>query len=205
MRDVWNKFFVIEGLDGAGTTTQLHAVSALYQAEGRPIFATCEPTDGLIGSLVRRALRKEICLSPCQMALLYAADRDEHVREMSVRLKQGATVISDRYLFSSLAYQSVELPYAFVASLNDGFPLPSVVFFIDTPVEECLRRIEIRGRKKELFEIQSFLEKVKRNYELSFEGLPADSTLVRVDGMLPIDAISEQITRFLRTRNCFSE
>jgi thymidylate kinase len=109
---------------------------------------------------------------------------------MGAQLKLGTPVISDRYLFSSLAYQGVDLPYPFVASLNETFPMPSVVFFIDTPVEECLRRIEARGQAKELFEIQTFLEKVKRNYEQAFSDLPSDSTMIRIDGTLSIEAIT---------------
>lgn len=201
MRDVWNNFIVLEGLDGAGTTTQLHALSARFQEKQKSVFVTCEPTEGRIGTIIRQALRKEIILSQLQLALLYAADRDEHVRAMGAQLKLGTPVISDRYLFSSLAYQGVDLPYPFVASLNETFPMPSVVFFIDTPVEECLRRIESRGQAKELFEIQTFLEKVKRNYEQAFSDLPSDSTMIRIDGTLSIEAITGEISRQLATRS----
>jgi len=198
MRDVWDNFIVLEGLDGAGTTTQLNAVSALCKEQGRDVFPTCEPTDGPIGTIIRRALRKELMMSQNQLALLYAADRDEHVRTMAQALKEGKLVVSDRYLFSSLAYQAVDVPYDFVEGLNSSYPLPEIVFFIDTPVEECIRRIESRGKDKELFEIQSFLEKVKRNYERSFSDLPSSSKCIRLDGKLPIEVIKGQITRFLQ-------
>jgi dTMP kinase len=63
-RRVWNNFIVLEGLDGAGTTTQLHALSARFQEKQKSVFVTCEPTEGRIGTIIRQALRKEIILSP---------------------------------------------------------------------------------------------------------------------------------------------
>jgi dTMP kinase len=91
-----------------------------------------------------------------------------------------------------LAYQGVECEYDKIASINE-FPAPEYVFFIDTPVDECLRRISGRGNETELFEKHEFLERVKENYERIFSSLPPEVHLVRIDGLLGKEEIAEQI------------
>jgi dTMP kinase len=132
--------------------------------------------------------------------MLYAADREDHLHNpvygLVHDLEQGKLVISDRYLYSSLAYQGVECEFAKIASLNE-FPAPEYVFFIDTPVQECLRRIDGRGSETELFEKQEFLERVKENYERIFSSLSQDVHLVRIDGLLGKEEIAKRIQEVL--------
>jgi dTMP kinase len=111
-------------------------------------------------------------------------------------LEEGKLVICDRYLYSSLAYQSVDSNFETIRSLN-AFPSPQYLFFIDTPVEECLRRIKGRGDQEELFERHEFLEKVKENYERIFEALSEEVTLIRLDGLLPKEEIARKIQELL--------
>jgi dTMP kinase len=135
--------------------------------------------------------------------MLYAADREDHlynpVYGLIQDLQAGKLVISDRYLYSSLSYQGVECDFDKIASLNE-FPSPEYVFFIDTPVEECLRRISSRGNETELFERQGFLQKVKANYERIFSTLDPEVKLVRLDGLLKKEEIAAQIQEILFNR-----
>ncbi len=104
------KFIVFEGLDGAGTTTQLHLLEKNLKEAGVTVFATAEPTDSAIGRLIRSVLRKEISVEPKTLAMLYATDRYEHLYGKGgiiEHLDAGDTVICDRYLYSSIAYQSI--------------------------------------------------------------------------------------------------
>lgn len=196
MPSVLTNFVVFEGLDGAGTTTQMQLLAEYCDKSDRPCRPTFEPTDKPIGRLVRSVLQKQLVTTPLALAMLYAADREDHlynpVYGLVHDLENGKLVISDRYLYSSLAYQGVECEYDKIASIN-AFPAPEYVFFIDTPVDECLRRISGRGNETELFEKHEFLERVKENYERIFSSLPPEVHLVRIDGLLGKEEIAEQI------------
>ncbi len=200
MPSVLTNFVVFEGLDGAGTTTQMQLLAEYCDKSDRPCRPTFEPTDKPIGRLVRSVLQKQLVTTPLALAMLYAADREDHlynpVNGLVHDLEKGKLVISDRYLYSSLAYQGVECEYEKIASLNE-FPAPEYVFFIDTPVDECLRRISGRGNETELFEKHEFLERVKENYEKIFSSLPQEVHLVRIDGLLGKEEIAAQIQNVL--------
>ncbi|MFA6682519.1 MAG: deoxynucleoside kinase, partial [Sphaerochaeta sp.] len=114
-------------------------------------------------------------------------------------LEGGKLVICDRYIYSSLAYQGVECPIEKVQDLNQ-FPAPEYLFFIDTPVEECIRRITARGGEAELFDRHEFLEKVKTNYEKLFSTLPKEVKFFRIDGMQNKETIAQEIQKALFTK-----
>jgi len=164
---ILRSFIVLEGLDGSGTTTQLKLLSRRLSREGRRHTATFEPTDGPVGVLLRRILAREVHAHPATVAMLYAADRNEHLNApqsgIVARASRGELIICDRYLFSSLAYQSIDSGFDFVFGLNQGFPLPQCLFFLDTPVEVSQKRLSGRG-KTELFDGEEFQSRVRQNY-----------------------------------------
>ena len=132
--EILKNFIVFEGLDGAGTSTQ----SRLLSKEIKSSFLTFEPTDSKIGGLIRDCLKKKINFDTLTLAFLFSADRRDHLYKKNGiidRCKQNQIVISDRYLFSSLAYQSIDYPFDQILELNKYFPLPEVVFFLDTSLE----------------------------------------------------------------------
>lgn len=186
-----SEFIVFEGLDGAGTTTQSRLLKEYLSEELHlDVTLTYEPTDSSIGKTIRAILRGEQPSTPRELAMLYAADRDLHLHDKETGIiKQthdGRVVISDRYLFSSLAYQSVDLDFDEVLSLNSAFPLPGLVFYIDTPVEACISRINSRSTTQDIFENETFQRAVKHGYERAFSLLSHASQVIRLDGMLPI-------------------
>ena len=199
-----SEFIVFEGLDGAGTTTQSRLLKE-YLSEELLLDAihTCEPTDSSIGRSIRAILRGDQPSTPRALAMLYAADRDLHLYDKdSGIIKQthdGRIVISDRYLYSSLAYQSVDLDFDEVLSLNSTFPLPGLVFYIDTPVEACISRIKSRSTTQDIFENETFQRAVKYGYERAFTLLSHASKFVRLDGMLPITELHELIVETTRS------
>ena len=204
MNKVLSKFIVIEGLDGSGTTTQLKRIVELFDQKSLLTHATFEPTSSSLGTLVRQVLRKEVVTTPLALALLFAADREDHLNHpitgIVQRLEKGEIVISDRYVFSSLAYQSIECGFEKVLSINQ-FPYPEFIFFIDTPVEDCLYRIDERNGDKEIFEHREFLTLVKQNYDKIFNELPEDVKLFTLDGTKSPQEITDAIYDILVKMN----
>lgn len=197
LHDILDNFLVIEGLDGAGTTTQAGLLARRCETEHISCWLTSEPTTGNVGRLIRSYLRGDEPAHPDTMALLFAADRSEHVNapEIGIRARseKGQLVITDRYLFSSLAYQTVACSREFVEALNSRFPLPRLLIYIDVPVDECVRRLADRSHR-EIYELVDFQEQVRGRYEEllpRFEGTGME--LVRVDGMAPASEIAEKI------------
>ncbi len=201
MQNVLDRFVVFEGLDGAGTTTQMRSIAEAFDKAGITCHATFEPTSSPLGTLVRNVLRKQVVTTPLALAMLFAADREDHLNHpitgIVEKAQKGTVVLCDRYLYSSLAYQSVECGYEKISVLND-FPAPRFLFYIDTPVEDCLRRIEERSDEKEIFEKQEFLQKVRDNYELIFSNLPDEIIFLRLEGTLGKEIISEKILEKLK-------
>ena len=196
-REVLRGFFVLEGIDGAGTTTQLRRVEALARERGLALRADCEPTPHPVGVLIRSILRHQVPAHPAVLAPLFAADRRQHIDgEGGVReaLAKGTQVISDRYFFSSMAYQSLDLPWDEVWSLNAPFPLPEVLFWFEVPVSEAQARIDRRGQAREQFEDAATQEKIRAAYHRALAEAEAQGLeVVRLDASLPIESLTDSI------------
>jgi len=158
-------FIVFEGLDGSGSTTQAKLLCEKLRQEGDLVLHTSEPTENRIGKVVREILQKKWKTSSETLQLLFCADRGEHLfSEIEPNLEKGNFVVSDRYYLSTLAFGKVDLDLEWLKKLNETFRKPDLTFLLNVKVEECLRRIEKRGSKKELFEKKNYLEKVWENY-----------------------------------------
>lgn len=193
MPEILKNFWVLEGLDGAGTTTQLKNLEKYMQDKNMPVFRTAEPTIYETGKFIRRVLSGEVKVPQSTVAYLFAADRDNHLNnpEYGIRkhLEAGETVVSDRYFFSSFAYQSIGFDPETVMMLNSRFPYPELVLYVDTPVSDCISRIDSRGTEKEIYEKSDYQTAVHDNYEKLFASLPAGCRLIRVDGRLSREEI----------------
>ena len=199
MADVLKGFWVLEGLDGAGTTTQLKNLETYMNGKGIRVFRTAEPTIYESGLLIRRVLSGQFKVPQSTTAYLFAADRDNHLNNpeygIKAHLASGEKVICDRYLFSSLAYQSIGFSFEEVQRLNSAFPYPELVLYVDTPVEDCIKRIDSRGEEKEIYEKLDYQIKVRDNYERIFSALPSGCRLIRVDGRLSREEIFNYLVK----------
>jgi len=157
----------IEGIDGAGTSTQARMLAAWMNDAGLPAHLTCEPSTGPLGQLLREILSGQTRpVDPAALALLFAGDRVDHVRfEISSRLDQGTHVVTDRYVYSSLAYQSLELDLEWVARLNALAPEPDVTAYLRIDPDLAEKRRATRGSAQELFETRAFQERISRIYD----------------------------------------
>jgi dTMP kinase len=201
-RPVWERFIVFEGLDGAGTTTQAKLIAALLQNGGSCAELTCEPTSYPTGKAIRTLLARDAIVDPKTLAYLFAADRNEHlfnpVSGIAVRLGAGCTVVCDRYLFSSLAYQGREVPDELVGSLKSRFPLPEQLVFIDAPVNLAEQRRQDRTLEQERHEHIRFQERVYRRYQEILSQYETSAMKIhRIDGTGTVDEVHERIASAL--------
>ncbi|MBQ2308346.1 MAG: dTMP kinase [Clostridia bacterium] len=157
-------FIVFEGIDGAGKTTQVDLLAQNLASLGREVSLSAEPTTLATGKAIRRALSGEEKKSECEMAAMFVLDRIAHNinSETGIRAltERGIDVISDRYYYSSLAYQGTATDYEWVKAMNINSPeirRPDLCIYLDLLPEESLERIS-RGR--ESFEIYENLEKL---------------------------------------------
>lgn len=194
------KFIVIEGLDGAGKTTQIELLRDRLQSRGQACYLTAEPTDLPTGRFIRRILKGEVTVDPRTLAALYAADRIEHLHHpedgVLARLAAGYHVIASRYYFSSLAYQSEHADPGWVASLNlyAKRTLPAdLTVFLDLDPEESIARIQRRGQATELFETQTKLTRVREGFREAFARFGEGENIRTVDAAAEPWEVSERI------------
>lgn len=162
---ILEKFVVFEGIDGAGTSTQMRLLAE--RDSGKKIAFTAEPTERPTGKFLRQILAGNEKVSPQTAAYLFAADRAEHLWGQGGivdQTKNGLTVVSDRYLFSNLAYQGVTCGEDLPKTLNSPFPLPQLLFFFDISAQKSLERVEKRGEAKEIYENEKFLNDTASRY-----------------------------------------
>ncbi|MDP2792065.1 MAG: dTMP kinase [Rectinemataceae bacterium] len=193
---VLNRFVVLEGIDGAGTTTQLNRLCEALTKAGIPHWITCEPTTRPEGALIRRILGGELPAHPGTVAHLFAADRHEHLYGAGgivEHLDAGDIVISDRYVFSSLAYQGATCGFDLPAKLNAEFPLPGLTLFFDVDPSLSMARLTSRTHL-EIYEKQSFQEKVADCYEEALATFACEgSSVARIDASRAPAAVTAQV------------
>lgn len=167
-------FLVLEGIDGAGTTTQRGRLHAWLTQLGYPAHPTAEPSGGPIGRLIRQFLGSlDEPLEPRAMALLFAADRRDHiVREIRPQLDAGAVVLSDRYVLSSLAYQTTAgVPREVVAQANADILKPDLTLYFDLPVDVAAERRARRRGTVEIYDADAVQSRVAASYRAEAEAL----------------------------------
>ncbi|HEX6231781.1 MAG TPA: dTMP kinase [Jiangellaceae bacterium] len=208
MADYKGVFIAIEGGDGAGKSTQARLLASRLREAGHEVVLTYEPGDTRIGPTVRRLVLDVASegLDPRAEALLYAADRAEHVAALiRPALERGAVVITDRYIDSSIAYQGVGrglgvAEVAAVSAFATGGLLPDLTVVLDVP--EDVRRPRIGGLGDRLErEAAEFHEAVRKAYLHRAAADPGRYLIV--DASQPpdqlADLIAEQVEKVMST------
>ncbi|MCQ5373680.1 MAG: dTMP kinase [Candidatus Methanomethylicia archaeon] len=156
-------FVAIEGIDGAGSSTQTKLLVVRLKEMGYDSVLTKEPNpEGKIEAVIRSFL-KEPSIAPELDALLFAADRIHHVAYfIKPWLESGKVVVSDRYLESSIAYQSSQgLDEEWILTINKGAIRPHLTIILDIDPVLSLRR---KGELHDRFENVGFLRKVRSKF-----------------------------------------
>jgi len=185
------RFVVLEGIDGAGTTTHVGRLAQRLRSMRVPVRATREPSDGPVGTLVRQVLTGRVVVpggrAPgwATMALLFAADRMDHVEsEIEPFVAEGGVVISDRYDASSLAYQSVSSgadskeAVEWIRSLNRYVRRPDLTIVLDLSPETASERRMHRGEPAQLYEQNEVQRALAAFYKDLAKHMPKDRVIV---------------------------
>jgi dTMP kinase len=192
------RFIVLEGGDGAGTTTQLKRLGLALERLGIPHWITAEPTDRPEGLLIRRILSGELPRDPGTLARLFAADRNEHLRGKGgilERLGKGEAVVCDRYVLSSLAYQGVSCGPELPAELNSAFPLPELLLYFDLAPEQSLGRLGSRERL-DIFEELPFQERVRQAYRSELARCAGSGMrIAAIDASRSVEEVGREVFR----------
>lgn len=187
-------FICIEGLDGCGKTTQTKLLVKRLRKIGYDAIYTAEPSRGKIGIFIRKyCLHGEKRISPVVEALLFAADRFEHVEtEIIPALNKGKIVVSDRYVYSSLAYQGGGgLDLKWIKTLNQHAIQPNLAIFIDVSPEAVIQRLK---PKKSVMENLATQKKVREIYVKFVE----KGELTRIDGNKSKTVVSNDIFKIVK-------
>jgi dTMP kinase len=188
-------FIVFEGIDGAGKSVQAKMLADRFQTDGIPYILTAEPSDGPMGLRIRSlTVRPE----PEEEERLFTEDRRHHVRNVIMpALRRGDTVICDRYVYSSVAYQGARGidPEKILAENHQFAVVPDLVVLLEVTVDMALSRIG-RGRSDgfSAFEGRSDLEAVSAIYSAM-----SDPAIHRMDGSLPPDELHREIVEIVRS------
>ena len=196
--EILKNFAVFEGLDGSGTSTQIDILEGFFKNRSPLplLYKTFEPTNGSIGKLIRSALRKEINFNPKTIAMLFAADRYEHIygpEGIEERCNRGELVVSDRYLPSSLVYQGITCGEEFPALVNRDFPRPELLLFFDIDPEIALKRISNR-QHIEIYEYIEFQIMVRDRYKALLPGLSQKGVRVEtIDATRSVEEVADEV------------
>ncbi|MCJ7431475.1 dTMP kinase [Candidatus Bathyarchaeota archaeon] len=184
-------FICVEGLDGCGKTTQTKLLVRRLRRKRYDAIYTAEPSRGKIGKFIKRhCLHGEKRVSSIIEALLFAADRFEHVEDVIVpAIGKGKIVVSDRYVYSSLAYQGAAgLDLEWIEKVNEHAIHPDLAFFIDVKPEIVVKRLK---PKKSVMENLQTQQKVREVYMKFVE----NGELVKIDGNGSVQEVAESILK----------
>ncbi|MGB9827838.1 dTMP kinase [Thermosphaera chiliense] len=188
-------FIVLEGIDGAGKTTLAKMLIDMFKSKGMEAVYTYEPTD----SLIVRAVKGEYSSyrDAYVDALAFALDRLIHVKTLiQPMLEKGVCVVSDRYFYSSIAYQSaMGAPFEWVVEVNKYALKPDLAIYLDIPPEVAMARRQGLPSRFPEFEEKEFLNRVRQNYKR----MVAQGWLLEVDATREVQAVYSEVLEKVRS------
>lgn len=199
------KYYAIEGIDGSGKTTQVQKLAEYFIKQGKNVFITKEPTNGIIGNLIHQVLEKEIKVPFISLQYLFCADRAIHLQqEVIPALQAGKIVLSDRSLWSSVSYgisdlnlkenEKERLLMAYnLLSMYGGFLIPDKTFFLKVPSEIAVQRMDKRQKALSIYEQGEKLKKIEKEYEWLASQFKDFIYIIDGDHKKSIDEVTELI------------
>jgi dTMP kinase len=199
-------FIAVEGIDGAGKTTQVERLCKVLEAVGETVVRSKEPTNGQYGKRLRESAQSGR-LDPHEELATFIADRREHVENViRPALSRGEIVILDRYFYSTIAYQGIRTghsPCELYAEMQE-FPTPDITFLVDVSADIGLHRVSAtRGDIPNEFERIESLSHVRQSF---LELLECAPEIHRINGLPDIETVYHEIIHklvdILQVRRC---
>ena len=199
------KLIVIEGLEGAGKTTAIHAIIDLLSAHNLHTITTREPGGTHIGEILRSIIKdcahSDVLDNKSELLLFYAARIQLLEEVIKPALQKGTWVIADRFELSTLAYQgggrglNQHIIKQLSAFCLDGFK-PHLTIYLDIPPELGMQRVRLRGEFDRI-EQQSidFFHRVRDAY---LQCIQHDPTVATIDATLPLSEVQAEIQNAVR-------
>lgn len=193
-------FIAFEGIDGAGKSTQVRRLASRLSSQGIRCYETREPTDSPIGSLIHQMMTGRVIADDKVIASLFIADRVDHLLNKTDgildMISSGVSVITDRYYFSSYAYNGIGIDMDWVIqgnSISSGVLRPTLTVFLDIPVSSAIKRIERERFRTELYETQARLSAVRKKYFEAFERLKDVENVAVIDADADVSTVGNRI------------
>lgn len=193
-------FFAFEGIDGSGKSTQIRMLTEKLRARGLRCHETREPTDGPVGSMVHQIMTGRLQADGRVISSLFAADRLDHLTNpvdgLCQTVEQGITVVTDRYYFSSYAYNGVDLEMDWVIGCNRlsaELLRPTLHIFLDIPVSTALERIAKNRLHTELYEKEERLTAVRDNYFKIFDRFRDTEHVAVIDANADVQTVADRV------------
>ncbi|MEZ4286932.1 MAG: dTMP kinase [Polyangiales bacterium] len=202
-------FIVLEGIDGAGTTSVCSAMSKRFADHGLPAYTTCQPSTGPIGAMIRQILSGRVVVSTstgarspgwATMAALFAADRLDHLESTVIPvLRDGVTVFCDRYDYSSAAYQSLTSSGSndavrWIQDLNRQARRPDLTIVLDVDPRVASKRRSMRPGAPEIYEDDELQTALSSFYD-DLENYYPNDNIVHVDSNRNLPVVVEDVAR----------
>ncbi|MEK7217829.1 MAG: dTMP kinase [Patescibacteria group bacterium] len=190
-----SRFIVIDGPDASGSTLHSKLLAGRLRSQGRDVLVTAEPTEGPVGLWIRELLREKQVPS-ATLQLLFTADRAWHVEQVILpALQEGMTVITDRYVPSTVAYgTALGLQADWLKDMNRTFPIPDATVFTLPPLRTCLERLG-RREKQDILERRDLQDAVHAAYRQLAE---LDPSVIVLDTSVEKDAAAEMAWQGIR-------
>lgn len=184
---------VIEGIDGAGKSTQAEILMSRLRERGFDVVYFREPSGSRWGREIKRKARNPDSITPAEELELFQKDREENVeKNLKPALERNKIVVLDRYYFSTIAYQGAKgIDEERIKRMNEEFAVePDLVFILDIDPREGLDRIKNRRKKDRLFERADYLARVRQIFR-GFKG----KKFIHLDARMPKQEISARIEK----------
>jgi len=207
-------FIAIEGIDGAGKTTQARLVSKEL-TKNNNVHLTKNPTDGLIGKFIREVLAGKVNIPPASFQYLFSADRQVQQVEVLKDLKDGKIIITDRYFWSAIVYGIVDredldfdqvgnllLVSQGILSMYHQFLIPDITIFLDIPMKIALDRLNDKKIEKEIYENEEKLKKIEKGYKWLINKFKNEFTII--DGTKSEKEITQEIIKIINEKKSSS-
>ena len=195
-------FIVLEGIDGSGTSTQVHRLAEKIECldKYQDVLRTHEPWKN---KDIKRKLEedKDAYSNPEETAQLFIGDRTDHSYKLiDPLLRAGAIVLCSRYKASTCAFQwaqGVSLEKLLRMHENRGILTPDIIFFLNVERKVATERMENRKRKEKFERDAEFIERVIQNYrklaEISKKHPQLFGKIIRINGNVDIEGVAEEI------------